>query len=254
MAIAPIGPFVRFIITAGYAAYANWDTIHGQFDRAEENSAAPIYGYYVQHIWQMKDSAGSFTDKERAMVGVHWMNTTGGDLDTTWTSADYALVESGFQALWSGLGGMIPDECKLVEHRWYAYGPGVHAPNPPSRITTIGSPLTGTGTAKGPHQVSETLTFRTPLRRHWGRIYLPAFPVAGNALAGGQWTPSAVDTMTAAASTYMKCGNANGLTPVVWDRNRKSAMGITSVEADSVPDIIRRRRLRVTAYKKILTS
>jgi hypothetical protein len=254
VAIVPLGPFVRFLITAGYAAYANWDTIHGQFDRAEEQPTEPIYGMYVQHVFQQKDSAGSFSDKERGMVGVHWINSTGGDLDVSWTTADYALIETGFQTLWTSLGGLFPNEVRLVEHRWYPFGPGVHAPNPPVRVTTIGSPLTGTGTTILPHQIASTLTFRTALRRHWGRIYLPVYPVAANIVAGGQLSATAVDTLAAAGSTYLKCGNANGLVPVVWDRNRHSAMGITAVEADSVPDIIRRRRSRVTSYKKILTA
>jgi hypothetical protein len=249
-----IGPFVRFAIMASSAVYANWDTIRSQFDRAVENEVRPIYGYYVQHIWQQKDSGGAFTDKERAMVGVHWMNTTGGDLDVTWTSADFALVEAGFQAYWTSLGSMIQDECRLVEHRWYSYGPGVVKPNPPARITTIATPLQGTGTAKAPHQIASTLTLRTPLRRHWGRIYMPVFAVAASASAGGQLTAGAVDLLATGGSTYIKSGLANGLTPCVWDRNRHVALGVTSVESDSVPDIIRRRRSRVTAYRKILTA
>jgi hypothetical protein len=257
MAAVPIGPFVRFVVFTAATVYSNWDTISAQFDRFQAKSDSAVFGYYVQHIWQMKDSGGSFSDKERAMCVVHWMNTTGGDLDVTWTSADYALVESGFQALWSSLGTAIPNEYKLVEHRWYPYGPGVNGtkanPTPPSRVTSIVSPLTGSGTTVAPHQLASTLTWRTPLRRHWGRIYLPVAYMSG-LTAGGQIPSGAVDTLATAGSTYMKSGNANGLTPVVWDRQRRAALGITAVEADSVIDIIRRRRERQTLYRKILTS
>jgi hypothetical protein len=158
------------------------------------------------------------------------------------------------ETLWTSLGGIIPNEVRLVEHRWYAFGPGVVPPNPPSRVTTIAVPKQGTGTTIPPHQIASTLTFRTALRRHWGRIYLPAFAVAANVTAGGQLSATMVDTLAAAGSTYLKSGNANGLVPCVWDRNRKVAFGITAVECDSVPDIIRRRRSRVTNYKKILVA
>lgn len=253
MSAVPIGPFVRFALIVATTAYSNWDTISAQFDRHVENPTSPIFGYYVQHIWQMKDQSGTFSDKERAMCGVHWINTTGGDPDYTWTSADYALIESGFQTLFTSLAGNMSTDHKLVEHRWYAFGPGVFPPNPPSRITTIASPIAGSGTQIWPHQAAETLTFRTPLRKHWGRIYLP-LGTTGMGNPGGQYAQAVVDSFAAAGSTYLKSGTANGLTPVVWDRLRKSALGVTAIEADSVPDIIRRRRPRQAFYKKILTT
>jgi hypothetical protein len=254
VATVPLGPFVRFVILGATAVYTNWNTITGLFDRAVTGATQPIFGYYVQHCFQMKDGTGAFTDKERGLNGVHWINTTGGDLDTTWTAADYALIETGFQTLWTSLGGMIPNEVRLVEHRWYAFGPGVAAPNPPVRVTTLATPIQGTGTVIQPHQVSSTITFRTSLRRHWGRIYLPIYASTANIVAGGQLSSGAVDAIASAGSSYIKSGNANGLAPVIWDRNRKSALGVTSVEVDSVPDIIRRRRPRQTNYRKILTS
>lgn len=222
-------------------------------DRSVEDATHPVYGQYVQHVFDMHDAAGAFTGLQKGMVGVHWINTTGGDLDVTWTSADFALVESGFQTLWTALGSYIPNEVQLVEHRWYQFGPGVLPPNPPSRVTTI-TAMPGSGTSVLPHQCAETITFRTPIRRHWGRIYLPVATTGATMQSGGQFANTVVDTIAAAGSAYVKSGTANGLTPVIWDRNRKSMLGITAVEADSVPDIIRRRRPSATRYKKILTS
>lgn len=253
MAAVPLGPFVRFVVAVSGAVYANWDTIIGLVDRHVETGDIPVYGMYVQHVFEIKDSSGAFSGKEKGMVGVHWINTTGGDLDVTWTTADYALVESGFQAYWTALGNNIPSDFRLVEHRWYQFGPGIYPPNPPLRVTTV-TPQVGTGSSNLPHQVAETLTFRTPIRRHWGRIYLPIAVTGAQALAGGQLASGVVDGIANGGSTYIKSGTANGLAPVVYDRNRKSMLGITSVEADSVPDVIRRRRPSGTAYKKIVTS
>lgn len=253
MAAVPIGPFVRFVLFGATAAYENWDTISGLFDKHTETGSAPIMGQYVQHVFQMKDASGTYADKERGLVGVHWVNSTGGELDTTWTSADYALVETGMQTLWANLSSSISTEFKLVEHRWYPFGPGVLPPNPPSRVTTIASPIAGTATQVMPHQVATNFTFRTPLRRHWGRICLPISNPAAYG-AGGETTSAQVDSYASQGSTYIKSGTANGLAPVVYDRVRKAALGVTALEVDSVPDIIRRRRPRTTAYKKILTS
>lgn len=253
VAATPIGPFVRFVIAGASAVYANWDSISSLFQRADTSHTEPRYGYYSQHKFQMQDSTGAWTDREVGMFGVHWINTTGGDLDVTWTTADYTAVETGIQTMWTALGSFISSSCRLVEHRWYAYGPGVIAPNPPSRVTTI-TPIPGTATAAFfTRQVGSTVTLRTPLRRHWGRIYLPVS--SGQVQANGQWTTAACDTLAAAAKTGLtSASSSQGIVPVVWDRARKSALGVTSYEVDSVPDVIRRRRPRTTLYRAILTS
>lgn len=253
MAAVAIGPFVRFAVAGGAIAYQNWDTIRATFDRVKEDVPGPILGYYVQHVFEAMDSSGTFSTRERGMCGVHWLNSTGGDPDTTWTSADYALVEAGFATLWSTIAARLSTDVRLVEHRWYAFGPGVTPPNPPSRVTTLGTPSVGTGGVSTPHQTACTITFRTGLRRHWGRIYLPVWSNSWNS-AGGTLSTANVDIIAAAGSAYVKSGVANGLTPCVYDRTRHVALGITAVECDSVPDIIRRRRTRTTNYRKILTS
>lgn len=252
MAIAPIGPFVRFVVTASAAVYANWDTIAGMFERAETAAAGPLYGQYVQHVFEFKDSAGSFSARERGMVGVHWLNTTGGDLDVTWTSADFALVETGFETMWTAITSKIGPDCRLVEHRWYPFGPGAVPPTPPSRVTTLATPKVGSSGFTGAHQICSTVTFRTPLRRHWGRMYIPYQGSGYN--PGGVLSSTDVDTLANAANAYFKSGVANGLTPCVYDRIRKSCLGITAVEVDQIPDVIRRRRPRTTAYRKVLTA
>jgi hypothetical protein len=253
MAAVPISLFVRFAIMTSAAVYANWDTISGLFDRAVSNASSPIYGYYCQHVFQMKDSGGGFSDKERGMFGVHYVNTTGGDLDTTWTTADFTAVETAVQTFWSAIAAQISTDFRLYEHRWYPFGPGVHPPNPPSRITTLGTPIVGTGGAVSPHQLACTVTLRTPVRRHWGRIYLPVGLFTS--VAGGQGNTAVVDAIANGARTmFLSPSTSQGVVPIVWDRQRHAALGVTAIEVDSVPDIIRRRRPKVASYKKILTS
>jgi hypothetical protein len=155
--------------------------------------------------------------------------------------------------MWAALGSGMTSDFRLEEHRWYAYGAGINPPNPPSRITTLGTPIVGTGTVMTPHQVATTITLRTTLRRHWGRIYLPIGAVA--IAAGGELTTAWVDSLAGYFRTaLLVTPAAQGILPVVYDRQRKLLFGVTQLEVDSVPDIIRRRRPRDTTYRKIYTA
>lgn len=253
MAIVPLGGFVRFVIMGGAAVWSNWDTISGLFERAVESPSTPIFGHYSTHVFEMKDGSGAWTARERGQFGIHWVNVTGGDLDASWTSADFAAVESAVQTMWTALASKIPNDIRLVEHRWYAYGPGVLPPNPPSRVTAV-SPMSGSfASSSVPHQVASTVTLRTSLRRHWGRFYLPV----GGAVdfTGGTIGSTTVDSLAAAARTMLTApGASQGIFPVVYDRNRHAALGVTEIEVDSTPDIIRRRRIRTTTYRKVHSS
>jgi hypothetical protein len=201
----------------------------------------------------MKDASGAFSDREKGMFGIHWINLTSGEIDTSWITADFTSVESAVQALFSSNAGMFSNQVRLVEHRWYRFGPSIGAPNPPVRVTTLGTPLAGTATSAWIHQVGCTVTLRTALRRHWGRIYLPIADL--NFGANGQGTAADVDGIAAAARTMLLApGTAQGVTPIVWDRARKIGFGVTAIEVDSVPDIQRRRRPRTVFYRKIYTA
>lgn len=232
------------------------DISSGEESQFEETQSAPTgtpYGYYCQNIFEMKNYSGAFTTRERGLYGLHYLNSTGGTLDTTWVSADFAAVESAIQAWWTSNAGSIESSVRLVEHRWYPFGPSVVAPNPPTRITTLATPIVGTSSSVFIRQVATTITLRTALRRHWGRIYVPLGNVIYN--TQGQMSSGTVDAHATSARTMLLAAETSqGVVPVVYDRVRKLAFTITAIEVDSVPDIIRRRRPRDTGYKKILTA
>jgi hypothetical protein len=227
-----------------------------QFTSALTSSDTNLVGYYLMAIFEMKNSAGTFTTRERGMYGIHYVNATSGALDTTWTTADYTAVESAHTTFWGAIPGLFAPDVRLVEFRWYPFGPGFHgtksSPVPPSRVLQIGSPPTGTTGGAMIRQVGSTVTLRTALRRHWGRFYLPV--TSSQFATQGQMSTGNVDALAAAARTMLTAPEASqGVSPVVWDRTRKQALGVTAIEADSVPDIVRRRRPRDPAYKKIYT-
>lgn len=249
-----LASFVRFKLDFGAGSGSLSTAENGQFAETRTATAASPLGYYQQCIFEFKNYSGAYTQRERGMFGIHWINLTSGELDQTWVAADYAACESAVEAFWTALLSKIGTDTRYVEHRWYAYGAGIVPPNPPSRVTTLATPIQGTSTNIGPKQVSCTVTLRTTLRRHWGRIYVPiAAGVFG--VGGGQLSSADADTIASAARTMLTVTPAaQGVVPVVWDRNRKLAFGTTAVEVDSVPDVQRRRRPRDTGYKKIHTS
>lgn len=251
--MAALATFVRFRLWFEAGSDSAHASTASQFTDDINALATPIWGQYQQNVFEMKDSTGTYTVRERGMCGLHWINTTSGSLDATWTSADFAAAESAFTTFWTAVSAMIPNDVRLIEQRWYPFGPGVVKPNPPSRVTAV-SPMQGSfGTASVAHQLASTVTLRTALRRHWGRFYMP-LGGAVNA-TGGTIDSSNCDTIANAARTLLTGpGTAQGVVPVVWDKVHHRAYGVTAIEVDSVPDIIRRRRARTTNYRKIISS
>jgi hypothetical protein len=251
--VGVLASFVRFKVDFAAGSGSLSPAEVGQFTETRSASSASPVGYYSQHLFEMKNYGGSFIARERGMFGIHWINLTGGELDQTWVTADYTAVESAVEAFWSSQAAKISTGCQLVEHRWYGYGAGVVAPNPPSRVQTLATPLAGTGTGAWVRQVASTITLRTALRRHWGRLYVPIN--SDQFITNGQLSSSFTDAIAAAARTMLMVSpSTQGVVPAVYDRQRHIVFGVTAVEVDSVPDIQRRRRPRDSGYKKIYTS
>jgi hypothetical protein len=245
--------FTRFRIGLDFTTDSDGSSAGAQFDTSVAAPTATNLGRYVMAVFEIATYGGVFTLPEKGMFGIHWINTTGGDLDTTWNTADFTAVESALTTFWNAVKANIPTEFRLVEYRWYAFGTGVHPPNPPVRITPV-TANAGTGSAAGPHQLATTVTLRTPLRRHWGRFYLPLSTGVLSA-GGGQLSNAAVDLFANSANTMLQApGSSQGIVPVVYNRNSGHAYSVTQVECDSVPDIIRRRRPATTGYRKILSA
>lgn len=247
MSAVAISNAARWVIPFSVALWQNWDQIARQFDRAVTSGVPEFLGYYCQNVFEMREStAGAWT--ERGSFGVHYLNTTGGDPDYTWTSGDFSAIESGAQALWTANLAQIPNTFRLVEHRWYAFGAGVVKPNPVYRTTVLGTPIVGTSTSGTVRQAAFAVTLKTPLRPHWGRFYLPM--TAARADSAGRIASGNVDTFVDAARTFVNSGSSAGVYPCVYDRARKTAIGVNSIQGDDIPDIIRRRRPDVTFYRK----
>lgn len=251
MAAAPIVLWGRFLITAGAAVYANWDEITQLFDRVEVDEAAPIFGYrYVAVIGERDAAAGVWT--QRAQYSVAFVNVTSGDPDYTWTTADFSAIEAGSEALWTALAAKLPTSYRLEEHRWYAYGPGVSPPNPVHRYVTLATPIPGTSSAATHMSAASAVTLKTTLRKHWGRYYMPIS--VSRMDAAGRMSSAEVDAWATAARTWLTSGSGQGVLPVVYDSTNHVVHGMTALQVDDIPDVVRRRRQSVTQYRKTFTS
>lgn len=241
----------RWLVTAAAAVYANWDEITSLFDRVEVDESQPIFGYrYVAVIGQKDAAAGVWT--QRAQYSVAFVNVTGGDPDYTWTTADFQAIESGSEAMWTALASKVPTTYRLEEHRWYAFGPGVTPPNPVHRYVTLGTPIVGTSSAATHMSAACAGTIKTTLRKHWGRFY---FPVSVSICdAAGRLSVGQADALAAAYRTWLMSGSGQGVFPCVYDSTRHVVHGMTALQVDDIPDVIRRRRQSVTQYRKTYTS
>jgi hypothetical protein len=255
--MATIASFFKFKVKIPGVSVELTASDEAQFTDKIDSADVDKMGHYVMNIFEMKNYSGAWTTRERGLFGIHYINQTGGALDSSWVTADFTAVETAIQAFFTARAGDLPNGMRLVEHRWYPYGPGFigtkASPIPPARVTTLGTPIVGSSSGVWVRQVATNCTLRTTLRKHWGRIYLP-FVTSGFATEG-QYPSANVDAFLGSAKTMLTAAESSqGVVPVVYDRLRKQAYGVIAYEMDSVPDIQRRRRPRDPGYRKVLTA
>lgn len=175
--------------------------------------------------------------------------------DPDWDTGDYTDAETIIETWWGASKGMFASDLKFEEIRWYQEGPAVTPPNPAVRITSVAVSATGSGPALPP-QTSTTVTLQTPMRKYWGRMYLPAPRTSAlddTSTVWGRWDHSFVDEWCTNTQDMFNDLGAIGLIPAVYSRAGQAFMAVTGLEVDDVPDIQRRRRFATTGYRKQVT-
>jgi hypothetical protein len=241
MAVLPIAAFLRFIAGVSIEVLLS-ELSEDTFERAI--SETPVELRMVELLFSRTGDDPS----DRSMVTLHLMNVTGGDPDSSWTSGDYATVEGIIDARWTSLKTKYGADVQFRGYRWYRAGAGVPAINPVVRVTARN--VAGTAAADSlPPQDACTVTWVTPIRREWGRIYLPSLSrlsLAGN----GRWNTGDVDWIAAWANGLYGDLAAEDFYIVVWSRVHQAIIGVSEIRVDDVPDIQRRRRFRSAVYRK----
>jgi hypothetical protein len=190
-----------------------------------------------QIVWE-RTPTGSTEDV--ATTTHDFLNLTGGNPDDSWIDADFLSIEGRLDTMWNSLASYINNKTKIIQYRWYRIGPGIATPNPPVRLTT--KSIAGQATQSLPPQVALSVTEKTPVRRAWGRFYIPGPSASQVGAADGRWNSSSTTAVMTAASTMYQGCVADGFPPVVYSRTRQKAYTVEAVQVDDLLDVIRRRR------------
>jgi hypothetical protein len=107
-----------------------------------------------------------------------FVNFTGGVVDNTWIDTDFSALEGFLDTWWTAVKAKCSPNIILDQYRWFKFGPslplsakGNEEPGPPVRVTERN--VAGTDTLAGmlPWQVALSVTFKTAVRKRWGRIH-----------------------------------------------------------------------------------
>jgi hypothetical protein len=237
----------------------------GAFDLAAQQAATPSYvgatsyatlganaagggGIGVRRATLVLDRSTASPADDAATMHFDFLNITGGNPDDTWIASDYTTLEGYLTTWFTAVAGVVPAYCRLTRIYWHRVGPGIPKPNAAERILDIASPIPGTGSRILAPQTASTITFRTGLRRHWGRTYVP---LGGSLDANARVGSTAQTTLASNTVTLFHSAASADFHPVVLTTNPDGAVGIEAVEVDDVPDTQRRRRWKKSATKTL---
>lgn len=257
---APLPPWARALLQIAPFIQAGLQEVLQHIGPMSDNSATAEKSWrHVHFVWQLKANTET---ADHCVTTMDIANITGGKLDDTWTDADYTNVHTELAALATSWLNFVHLEGRLNEVRYYrrAFNPLTEtkpfAPSgPPERIFTVNQVGTAGALLQAP-QVAVTHTERTPYRRHWGRAYWP-YLAPQSVTSTGHVTTTCVDALAAALQTRYANLMAKEFFPVVpvtqVDKAITRGLLTTNViSVDDVPDVQRRRRPKVTTYRKVL--
>jgi len=184
-----------------------------------------------------------------ASIHFDFLNMTAGNPDDTWTTTDYTTLEGYITTFWNAIISKLPPNHVATAYTWHRVGAGVTKPNPAERILSTPGVSMPTGTGVNAPQVACSITFRTGVRRSWGRTYLPY----GGVLTSARRIPSAdVTAIANAMNTLVTSAASSDFHLVVTSGHLSSSLNVEHIEVDDVSDIVRRRRHKRSVTKTIL--
>lgn len=243
-----MGPFTKWLIQHAIEKFAEHELLaftDGVYLEGTAPAASAVHIGRLQIRYTVTRTGLQPDVFENVM---HFVNTEAGVAGETLNDTKKAAVETAFSSFWTSAKAWAPSYVKLDSYRWYGVNFSDPLTGPPTRITQL-TPSAGTSGNYPVSQVATSITLRTALRKHWGRIYFPG-AIVGN--ADGLVASGDVNAMAGWFQTFMlACGTAN-VAPVVYSTARQAAMSVSQIEVDNVSDVVRRRRPRASTYKKIL--
>jgi hypothetical protein len=203
------------------------------------------------------------TREDVATNTLHIAKNPGAGVRTRGVTSELAALEAYLDTFYGSWQSRASTQFSVSEYRWF----NVDSDDPLSDkgYPLHGPPVRATGKANAgllaasrlPDQLAVALTLLTCSRKHWGRFYLPGLGVAQYDSTYGRVTTAAADALSLALRTLVNnlAGAAGGVYELgVWSPTGLAWLNTTSVQCDDVPDVIRRRRPKQAAYRKVYTS
>lgn len=214
------------------------------------DSAAIGSGIGVRRATLTIDRTAAIAGADPATMHLDFLNVTAGTPDDTWISSDFSTMEGHIHTFWGTIKAYVPSSYKLSQITWHRIGTGVPKPNPAERVFVETTPIAGVmATPSFPPQVACSFTFRTGVRKSWGRTYMP---IAASIGTTRQLANADVDILAGAANTLLSNAASSDFHLVVVSKTLASSLNVEQVEVDSNLDVIRRRRWKQSTYRKIL--
>lgn len=166
--------------------------------------------------------------------------------DGGWDTDSRDTFSGAFEDFWTVYKAYCTTGTHLEELRMYDM-PAVAGPvgDP---VFTVDEGVAGTAALSGqlPYQTAVSITWKTTIRRRWGRIYLPS--PGENAIDSGRFGSGFVDALAAATHDFGATLRGAGMGLVVWHRSTWTPTDTVAFRIDDNPDVIRRRRLSQKYY------
>lgn len=218
--------------------------------------------------WQITiEDTNSGDPGDDAVITFDIVNFTANSIDSTWNDSDYNIVATRLNDFCTAWAAHMNTHLRFTQLRayrmawnneWPGSSPQVKK-NPfvksgaPEFVRAIGA--SGLAQESQAPQVSLSVTEEVPLRRAWGRFYLPGPATAGMASGTGRFSGTLVDAVALSAFTLYNGLAESEMYPVIpstyIDKERTAVLQqVTAVRVDDVPDVIRRRRFQHALYRK----
>lgn len=195
------------------------------------------------------------------------VNFTGGQLDPTWTDSDFTSAFTQIEFIcnqwctymcaryrWNKIDAYVME----FNPEWPDSDPALKIfpfklTGPPEKSHTLNNQGNSSGTGAG--QLAFSVTEEVPVRRNWGRFYLPGVASAW-ITTSGHFVTSAVSAMANHVhQAYFNLSQTElfPCVPATYSQKHRIAAlnNVTGVRVDDVPDVIRRRRPVRKTYEAI---
>jgi len=205
------------------------------------------------------DRTAIIAGADPALIHFDFLNITSGAPDDTWTTGDFTTLEGFLDTMFASIMGSVSSGIKVSQYSWYKIGRGRSYGWPTSdhsnpSVRQVAKSISGSATGQEiAPQVACSITFRTAVRRSWGRTYLPLGKnPTGTAVTNGQLTSGTVDGIANAVNTMVGAAAGADFYLVVLSPRKDALLNVERIEVDSNLDVIRSRRWRSSTYKKLL--